>query len=55
MIECYFRECKYHDKEEPFCTLTECKATPEESEQFAQTRTEYLKTQGYNNPDGNYV
>jgi hypothetical protein len=34
MIECYFSECIYHDKDEPFCTMSECQASLEEVESF---------------------
>ena len=34
MIECYFRWCKFHDKEEPFCTIDECVATEEQIKEF---------------------
>jgi hypothetical protein len=27
MIECYYPQCAYHDKEEPFCLLNACVAT----------------------------
>lgn len=41
-IECYYSECKYHgthDGEEgPFCFEYECRATPDELDQFAHIR-----------------
>jgi len=27
-IECYLSECKFHQKDEPFCTMNECQACP---------------------------
>lgn len=54
MIECYFRECHYHKKEEPFCTLFQCKATPNEIVELTQMRKEYLESFGRKNVDGSY-
>lgn len=43
MIECYYRECKHHCKDEPFCELDDCEATTEAIEEFKIIRRELLQ------------
>lgn len=38
MIECYYRWCEYHEKDEPFCCETHCRATKVQLSQFACLR-----------------
>ena len=37
-IECYYRWCKYHDKNEPFCCEDKCRATDSQLKRFAFLR-----------------
>lgn len=43
MIECYYNWCKFHCKDEPFCCETDCLASIEELEQFAEKRKQFLQ------------
>lgn len=38
MIECYFKQCEHHPKDEPFCGLSECVATDEQIIKFRKLR-----------------
>lgn len=49
-IECYYRDCKHHDKEEPFCGLDECVATEEEFVEFRKARRSELEKMYKENP-----
>ena len=43
MIECYYRECIHHDKDEPFCGKRDyCRASPKEIETLQVLRQLYL-------------
>lgn len=42
MIECYFKWCKNHDKEEPFCSGTDCTASKVELLYFSELRRKEL-------------
>ena len=41
--ECYFRWCKWHHQDEPFCTRKRCSATSGEIEQYREWREEELE------------
>jgi hypothetical protein len=43
MIECYYKQCMYHCKTEPFCTKDQCKATDEQLHDLKEWRTIELK------------
>lgn len=43
IIECYYSECKYHAKTEPFCFEGTCRATEEELIAFGIIRQKYLE------------
>ena len=43
MIECYYIACKYHSKDEPFCSELQCLAKKEELAEFIQSRKDFLK------------
>jgi len=38
MIKCYYSDCKYHSKTEPFCPENKCKATQQELEEFEEKK-----------------
>ncbi len=40
MNECYYHWCRFHHKDEPFCSEFPCKATEKEIEAFAILRLE---------------
>ncbi len=42
MLECYFRWCRWHHQDEPFCCRNECVATHTEIETFRHYREEEL-------------
>jgi len=42
MIECYFRWCEHHYKDEPFCKLDKCVATKEQMMKFTELRKDDL-------------
>jgi len=48
MIECYFRWCEYHCKDEPFCCNGECIATYNDMMKFTELRRDELKE--FNHP-----
>lgn len=39
MIECYFKQCMYHSKDEPICFQKECQATDSQLRDLASWRT----------------
>lgn len=45
-IECYYHQCPKHEREEPFCTLQDCIATPQEIKLYEAGRK--LELMGYN-------
>ena len=45
MIECYYKECMYHSKDEPFCTKDKCKATEEQLVDLNRWRVAWLSSQ----------
>lgn len=52
MIECYFKWCEYHHKDEPFCKVSDCKATDEQILIFVDLRKKELETyKEYNKND----
>lgn len=42
-IECYYHWCQHHSQDEPFCSLCDCVARPDEIFDFAKLRCEELK------------
>jgi len=47
MIECYWRWCEYHCKDEPFCSLyNDCLATNEQVIEFRELRKLELQSIG---------
>ena len=40
MIECYFKSCKNHCKDEPFCCEDKCTATEEQIIEFKKERAD---------------
>lgn len=43
MIECYFKWCEHHQKDEPFCINQECTATKENIIVFMDLRKKELE------------
>lgn len=43
MIECYFKWCPRHQKDEPFCKLTYCEASKSDVKKYKILRREELK------------
>ena len=41
-VECYFRWCRWHHQDEPFCTMKQCEATHNEIELYRHWRDEEL-------------
>ena len=39
MIECYYKWCKYHPQDEPFCGEQECHITEDAAKAFGELRT----------------
>lgn len=52
-IECYFRWCRWHHQDEPFCHLSECKATSTEIDQFREWREDELLKDNSNDQGDN--
>ena len=42
MIECYFKWCQHHCKDEPFCCRDDCTATLQELAYFSELREQEL-------------
>lgn len=55
MIECYFKWCDHHCKDEPFCNLDNCVATKEQIIEFTDLRVLELKAMGHIINDGDEV
>ena len=47
MIECYFKWCNHHPKDEPFCGMDRCLATEEQIIEFRELRSKELQDMGY--------
>lgn len=48
MIECYHGSCRHHESQHdqdsgPFCAEQDCRATPQELQQYEQERVIYLQ------------
>ena len=43
MIECYYKWCRWHHQDEPFCCEETCIATEEELEAYKNLRAEEFK------------
>lgn len=43
MLECYYRQCQYHEVTEPFCTLDKCIATKVDLEVWEYFREQDLR------------
>ena len=46
MIECYYRWCENHYKDEPFCKIDNCVATTEQVINFMELRKLELQSIG---------
>lgn len=44
MIECYYKWCKYHSVDEPYCERATCTATDDQMKYWAVLRTRELKS-----------
>ncbi len=45
MIECYYRECPNHFKDEPFCRMDSCTASEPELKYYIAVRVKPVETQ----------
>ena len=43
LIECYFKWCSHHEKDEPFCCKPDCLASDDELEKFTKLRNDELE------------